>query len=304
MTIDWSLDMETETHTTTLADVTRLQAEVKELLEKYAAGDVEGLEAAQREAVLQHLRSVDGDLDRFLALLEENTEHSDNSVTELIQRLASVVADHAQQAAANMSTPDDAARLGKALLAAGMAPPDPSAGSLEEISGLDTSTEAQPPAPHSAPPPATSGAPAGILDTLRQLTAGSGPTGPRSHRNATPDDQEAAANDMRRRPDQMPDALESRLIGLVSAQEDLVRAQDALLASSTAQAQLSASNDAGRKAIAKILPGSPGWKQYTRRCRRLRKAQDKVVHRADGVAKLQQNRPDLFAQANLDKKQF
>ena len=55
--------METETHGTTLADVTRLQAEIKELLEKYTAGDVEGLEAAQRDAeqVRDKLQSVVAD---------------------------------------------------------------------------------------------------------------------------------------------------------------------------------------------------------------------------------------------------
>ena len=298
------METETNTHAPTIEDAIGLQVEVQSLLDKYSAADIDGLPEAQREAVLEHLRSLDDDMYRFRSMLEATQGRNDSSTVELIARYVAAAAAHAQQAAANMATQDDAARLGQAVHAAGMDRPNPRDGSLEEISGIEPADAPQPPAPSSAAPTAGDGAATGVMDTLRQLTSRSTQTAPQPRLNATPDNRAVAANDLRRRPDQLPDPLESRLIGLVSATEAMAKAQNDLLSSDEARAQMSARNEAGRAAIAKILPSSPGYKQYGRRCRTLRKAQAKVLRRAEAMAQLQLTRPDLFGPANLEKNQY
>ena len=296
--------METETNTRefTIEDATRLQVDVQALLEKYSAAEIDDLPEAQRAAVLEHLQALDEDMYRFRTLLEATQGHHDNSTVELIERYVAAAVAHAQAAAANMATQADAARLGRALHAAGMAPPKPAPESAEEISGIEPADDHQPPAPSSAAP--TAGAAPGVMDTLRQLTSRSTQTVSQPRLNATPDNRAVAANGLRRRPDQMPDPLESRLISLLGAKEALAKAQQALRSCGDAQAQMSTRDEAVRAVITNMLPGSPGRAEYARRVRHLDKAQHKVERRAEAVLKLQQTRPDLFAPANLDKNSF
>ena len=298
------METETNTHAPTIEDAIGLQVEVQSLLDQYSAADIDGLPEAQREAVLEHLRSLDDDMYRFRSMLEATQGRNDSSTVELIARYVAAAAAHAQQAAANMATQDDAARLGQAVHAAGMDRPNPRDGSLEEISGLEPADDPQPPAPSSAAPTAGDGAATGVMDTLRQLTSRSTQTVSQPRLNATPDNRAVAANDLRRRPDQMPDPLESRLISLLGAKEALAKAQQALRSCGDAQAQMSTRDEAVRAVITNMLPGSPGRAEYARRVRTLGKAQAKVERRAEAVLKLHLTRPDLFAPANLDKNSF